>query len=76
MTKKKKSPLSQGKVTQVDCTRQRQTVVPRQALAVFIATDANFQNVRVSQDLYQAEREGLLWAAKRQQPDQDAETRV
>lgn len=69
-------PLSQGEVAQVDCARQRQAVVSRQALAVFITADADLQNVGVSQDFHQAERERLLAAAKRQQPHEDAQART
>lgn len=68
--------MSQGKVAQVHRAGQRQAVVSRQALAVFITADADLQDVRVSQDLHQAEGERLLGAAKRQQPHQDAQTRV
>lgn len=46
------APLSQGKVAQIDRTRQRQAVVAGQALAVFVAADTNFQNVWVSEDLH------------------------
>ena len=66
-------PLSQGKVAQVNRTRQRQTVVTRQSLSVFIAADTNFQNVWVSERFHQAERERLLVTAKRQQPNQDTQ---
>lgn len=41
--------LSQGKVTQVDRARQRQAVVTRQPLSVFVATNSDFQDVGVSE---------------------------
>lgn len=69
-------PLSQSKVAQIDCARQRQAVVTRQSLAVLVAADADFQNVRVSQNLDEAEGKRLLSAAKRLQPHQDAQTRI
>ncbi|TNN38835.1 hypothetical protein EYF80_050997 [Liparis tanakae] len=43
------------------------------ALAVFVTADADLQDVGVSQDFHQAERERLLAAAKRQQPHEDAQ---
>lgn len=69
-------PLSQSKVAQIDCARQRQAVVARQSLAVLVAADADFQDMWVSQDLDEAEGKWLLSAAKRLQPHQDAQTRI
>lgn len=43
--------LSQGEVAQINCTWERQAVVAGQALAVVVATDADFKNARVSEDL-------------------------
>lgn len=64
--------MSQGEVAQIERTRERQAVVARQPLGIFVATDAHFKNALVSQDLREAEGE----AAERLQPHQDAQTRI
>ena len=68
--------LSQGEVSQVQGAAQREAVVSGQPLAILVAADAHLQDPRVSQDLREAEGQGLLTAPEGLQAHQDTAARV